>query len=66
MKKYVQDRSRQMKNRIIVKANEELGDFEKQIFWESGSWWIKVIISKDDVIEYNVVDEDGKIDFEVR
>ena len=72
MKKYIADRSKQMKNKILSKARENLIHEDIHIFWENSQWWIKVFIGlldngELDVVDYNVVeDENGNIDFEVR
>lgn len=64
MKKYITDRSKQMKNRILAKARVEFGNVNTYIFWQNGSWWIKVIISKEDIIEYDVIiNDENEIDF---
>lgn len=66
MIKYIHDRSKQMRNRILTKAKNEFGDSNIHIFWENKMWWIRVIITKNDVVEYNAVVDENEIDFEIR
>jgi hypothetical protein len=72
MHKYIQDRSRQSKNKILRKARDEFGNVNTHIFYEQGTWWIRVFVQKLDngewdIVEYDVIiDENGVVGFEMR
>lgn len=72
MKKYILNKSNEMKEKILMRAVRLFETDRITIKWENGHWWIEVFIQKlkdgtDDIIQYDVVqDSTGGIDFEIR
>ena len=67
--KLMHDKSKSMKEKILNKSKELFGNVNTYIYYKpSYGWWIKIIVSKDDTIEYDVyIDQDTKeIEFEVK